>query len=45
MLQKAGFSLQRDAIAVDEAKEPFADLIARRAEDKDKPWLKKLVQA
>lgn len=42
---KAGLSLQRDAIAVEDAKGPYANLIATRAEDKDKPWVKKLVKA
>jgi D-methionine transport system substrate-binding protein len=37
--------LQCDAIAVEEAKGSFANLIARRTEDKDKPWVKKLAQA
>jgi len=42
---KAGLSLQRDAIAVEDAKGPYANLIVTRAEDKDKPWVKKLVKA
>ncbi|AMO98579.1 lipo, YaeC family protein [Collimonas arenae] len=42
---KAGLSLQRDTIAVEDARGPYANLIATRAEDKDKPWVKKLVKA
>lgn len=42
---KAGLSLQRDAVEVEEAKGPYANLIATRAEDKDKPRVKKLVKA
>ncbi len=42
---KAGLSLQRDAIAVGDAKGPYAKLNVTRAEDKDKPWVKKLVKA
>ena len=38
-------SLQRDTIAVEDAKGPYANLIATRAEDKDKPWVRKLVKA
>ena len=42
---RAGLSLQRDTIAVEDAKGPYANLIATRAEDKDKPWVRKLVKA
>ncbi|WP_454727124.1 MULTISPECIES: MetQ/NlpA family ABC transporter substrate-binding protein [Cupriavidus] len=42
---RAGLSLQRDTIAVEDARGPYANLIATRAEDKDKPWVKKLVKA
>lgn len=42
---KAGLSLQKDTIAVEDARGPYANLIATRAEDKDKPWVKKLVKA
>ncbi|WP_395824210.1 MetQ/NlpA family ABC transporter substrate-binding protein [Collimonas sp.] len=42
---KAGLSLQRDTIAVEDARGPYANLIATRVEDKDKPWVKKLVKA
>ncbi|WP_430869604.1 MetQ/NlpA family ABC transporter substrate-binding protein [Cupriavidus basilensis] len=42
---RAGLSLQRDTIAVEDARGPYANLIAARAEDKDKPWVKKLVKA
>ncbi len=37
--------MQRDEIAVGDAKGPYANLIVTRAEDKDKPWVKKLVKA
>lgn len=42
---KAGLSLQRDTIAVEDAKGRYANLIVTRVEDKDKPWAKKLVKA
>ncbi|MFL9924949.1 MetQ/NlpA family ABC transporter substrate-binding protein [Herbaspirillum lusitanum] len=42
---KAGLSLQKDTIAVEDAKGRYANLIATRVEDKDKPWVKKLVKA
>ncbi|MGO4808239.1 MetQ/NlpA family ABC transporter substrate-binding protein [Cupriavidus sp. 2MCAB6] len=42
---RAGLSLQRDTIAVEDARGPYANLIATRVEDKDKPWVKKLVKA
>ncbi|WP_434034949.1 MetQ/NlpA family ABC transporter substrate-binding protein [Cupriavidus sp. a3] len=42
---RAGLSLQRDTIAVEDVRGPYANLIATRAEDKDKPWVKKLVRA
>ena len=35
----------RDAIAIEDAKSPYANLIAVRTQDKDKPWVAKLVQA
>ncbi|WP_034297020.1 MetQ/NlpA family ABC transporter substrate-binding protein [Herbaspirillum sp. RV1423] len=43
--EKAGLSLKRDTIAVEDAKSRYANLIATRTEDKDKPWVKKLVKA
>jgi len=42
---QAGLSLQHDTIAVEDAKGRYANLIATRIEDKDKPWVKKLVKA
>ncbi len=42
---KAGLSLQKDTIAVEDPRGRYANVIATRAEDKDKPWVKKLVQA
>ncbi|KAG0163699.1 hypothetical protein DFQ30_011148 [Apophysomyces sp. BC1015] len=41
----AGFSPIKDAIAIEDLKGPYANLIAVRAQDKDKPWVKKLVAA
>ncbi|WP_280152032.1 MetQ/NlpA family ABC transporter substrate-binding protein [Piscinibacter sp. XHJ-5] len=35
----------RDAIAIEDAKGPYANLIAVRTADKDKPWVPKLVKA
>jgi len=35
----------RDAIAIEAAKGPYANLIAVRTQDKDKPWVAKLVKA
>jgi D-methionine transport system substrate-binding protein len=35
----------RDAIAIEDAKGPYANLIAVRTADKDKPWVAKLVKA
>ena len=35
----------RDAIALEDPKGPYANLLAVRTEDKDKPWVKKLVRA
>lgn len=42
---KAGLSLQKDTIAVEDPRGRYANIIAVRAEDKDKPWAKKLVHA
>ncbi len=42
---KAGLTPVHDAIAVEDLKGPYANLIAVRAQDKDKPWVKKLVAA
>ncbi|MCG1055774.1 MetQ/NlpA family lipoprotein [Mycetohabitans sp. B5] len=41
----AGFSPTKDAIAIEDLKGPYANLIAVRVQDKDKPWVKKLVAA
>ena len=38
-------SLQRYTIAIEDAKGPYANFIATRVEDKDKPWVKKLVKS
>jgi D-methionine transport system substrate-binding protein len=35
----------RDAIAIEDAKGPYANLIAVRSVDRDKPWVAKLVKA
>ena len=35
----------RDAIAIEDAKGPYANLIVVRAQDKDKAWVSKLVKA
>ncbi|HEX3142096.1 MAG TPA: MetQ/NlpA family ABC transporter substrate-binding protein, partial [Rhizobacter sp.] len=35
----------RDAIGIEDAKSPYANLIAVRTQDKDKPWVGKLVKA
>jgi len=42
---KAGLSPVKDAIAIEDLKGPYANLIAVRAQDKDKPWVRKLVAA
>jgi D-methionine transport system substrate-binding protein len=41
----AGLVPTRDAIAIEDAKSPYANLLAVRTEDKDKPWVAKLVKA
>lgn len=43
--ESAGLSPMRDAIATEGPKGPYANLIAIRAADKDKPWVAKLVKA
>jgi D-methionine transport system substrate-binding protein len=35
----------RDAIAIEDARNPYANLLAVRTQDKDKPWVAKLVKA
>ncbi|PCE22892.1 metal ABC transporter substrate-binding protein [Paraburkholderia acidicola] len=42
---KAGLQPTRDAIAIEDLKGPYANLIAVRAADRGKPWVKKLVAA
>jgi D-methionine transport system substrate-binding protein len=41
----AGLQPTKDAIALEDIRSPYANLIAVRAQDKDKPWVKKLVAA
>jgi D-methionine transport system substrate-binding protein len=41
----AGLVPTRDAIAIEDAKSPYANLLAVRSADKDKPWVPKLVKA
>ncbi|MET4579466.1 MetQ/NlpA family ABC transporter substrate-binding protein [Ottowia thiooxydans] len=43
--EKAGLSLEKDAVLKESPKSPYANLIAVRRADKDKPWAKRLVQA
>jgi D-methionine transport system substrate-binding protein len=43
--ESAGLNPIRDAIAMEDAKGPYANVIAVRTQDKDKPWVAKLVQA
>lgn len=42
---QAGLHPKRDAIAQESAKSPYVNLIAVRAQDKDKPWVAQLVKA
>jgi D-methionine transport system substrate-binding protein len=42
---KAGLSVSRDGIAVEDARSPYANIIVVRSADQDKPWAKKLVAA
>jgi len=42
---QAGLVPTRDAIAIEDAKSPYANLLAVRIVDKDKPWVAKLVRA
>lgn len=42
---QAGLVPTRDAIAIEDAKGPYANLLAVRTADKDKPWVAKLVKA
>lgn len=41
----AGLNPARDAIAQEAAKSPYVNLLAVREQDKDKPWVAKLVKA
>ncbi|OUM04011.1 MetQ/NlpA family ABC transporter substrate-binding protein [Variovorax sp. JS1663] len=43
--EKAGLSLAKDAVIKESPKSPYANLIAVRRADKDKPWAKRLVAA
>lgn len=43
--EKSGLSFNKDAILKESPKGPYANLIAVRRADKDKPWAKKLVAA
>lgn len=42
---QAGLVPTRDAIAIEDARGPWANVIAVRTADKDKPWVAKLVKA
>ncbi len=42
---QAGLVPTRDAIAIEDPKNPYANLLAVRTADKDKPWVAKLVKA
>ena len=42
---KAGLSPTKDAIAIEDLKGPYANLIAVREKDRNAPWVKKLVSA
>ena len=41
----AGLQPGRDSIALENAKSPYVNIIAIREQDKDKPWVAKLVKA
>jgi D-methionine transport system substrate-binding protein len=43
--EKSGLSFNKDAVLKESPKGPYANLIAVRRADKDKPWAKKLVAA
>ena len=43
--EKAGLSLARDAVIKESPKGPYANIIAVRRADKDKPWVAQLVKA
>jgi len=42
---QAGLNPKKDAIAIESEKSPYANVIAVRAEDKDKPWVKTFVES
>ncbi|AYD02304.1 MetQ/NlpA family ABC transporter substrate-binding protein [Neorhizobium sp. NCHU2750] len=42
---EAGLNPKKDAIAIESEKSPYANVIAVRAADKDKPWVKTLVES
>ncbi|MEB0012258.1 MetQ/NlpA family ABC transporter substrate-binding protein [Glaciimonas sp. Gout2] len=43
--EKAGLSPTKDGIAIEAARGPYANVIAVRTEDKNKPWVAKLLKA
>jgi D-methionine transport system substrate-binding protein len=43
--ESAGLNPIRDAIAMEDAKGPYANVVAVRSADKDKPWVAKLMSA
>ena len=43
--EKAGLSFAKDSVIKESPKGPYANLIAVRRADKDRPWAKKLVAA
>lgn len=42
---QAGLNPKKDAIAIESEKSPYANVIAVRSEDKDKPWVKTFVES
>ena len=42
---KAGLTLEKDAVIKESPTGPYANIIAVRAPDKDKPWAQQLVKA
>ncbi len=43
--ESAGLSPTKDGIAIEASKGPYVNVIAVRVEDKDKPWVAKLIKA
>ncbi len=41
----AGLNPKKDSIAIESEKSPYANVIAVRSQDKDKPWVKTLVES